>query len=175
MGKRYWTSFRLKGTLCILGGGLLCGYRHRWGRLLIHQLSITFYSLPPKENKLLFSVSVCRKQTEVCGFRFPLAANIRMLLVSIGSFKKKNIYIYIETAIYIYTENGVIYTYCSFKRKTENKSPGDCPSMVTSYQTGYHFFKICNIDVMEPDPPLPKKVQTQLGQWNRMHAVKLMQ
>jgi hypothetical protein len=34
-------------------------------------MSITVYRLPTKENKLLLSFSVCRKQTEVCRFRFP--------------------------------------------------------------------------------------------------------
>jgi hypothetical protein len=33
------------------------------------------YRLPIKENKLLFSVPVCSKQTEVCRFRFLFAAN----------------------------------------------------------------------------------------------------
>jgi hypothetical protein len=41
-------------------------------RLLKQHLSITAYRLPAKENKLLFFVSVCSKQTELCRFRFRL-------------------------------------------------------------------------------------------------------
>jgi hypothetical protein len=38
-----------------------------------------------KENKLLFSVSVCSKQTEVCHFRFPFAENKQKLPFSVSS------------------------------------------------------------------------------------------
>jgi hypothetical protein len=48
---------------------------HRWARLLTQQTSITVYCLPTKENKLSFSVFCCRKQTEVCRFRFPYKYN----------------------------------------------------------------------------------------------------
>jgi hypothetical protein len=41
-------------------------------------------SLMTKENKLLFSVSVSSKQTEVCSFRFPFAANKQKLLFSVS-------------------------------------------------------------------------------------------
>jgi hypothetical protein len=36
---------------------------------------VIVYCLPIMENKLLFSVSVCSKQREVCHFCFPFAAN----------------------------------------------------------------------------------------------------
>jgi hypothetical protein len=41
--------------------------------------------LPPTENKLPFSVSVGSKQTEVCHFRFSVAANKRKLPFSVSS------------------------------------------------------------------------------------------
>jgi hypothetical protein len=47
----------------------------RWARLLTQQLLVIAYGLLTKENKLPFSVSVHSKQTEVCSFRFPFAAN----------------------------------------------------------------------------------------------------
>jgi hypothetical protein len=37
--------------------------------------SVTIYPLPTKENRRPFSLSVCRKQTEVCRFHFPFAEN----------------------------------------------------------------------------------------------------
>jgi hypothetical protein len=46
---------------------------------------IDFYRLPTKENKLPFSISVCRKQMEVCRFRFSFAANKQKLLFSVSS------------------------------------------------------------------------------------------
>jgi hypothetical protein len=65
------------------------------------------------KNKLPFSVSVCSKQMKVCHFRFLFAANKRKLPISVISFFCINgIYIYIETATYMYI-------CCSFKQKTE--------------------------------------------------------
>ncbi len=52
--------------------------------------------LANKANKLLFSVSVCSKQTEVYHFCFPIAANKQKLPFSASS----------ALPIYIYTENG---------------------------------------------------------------------
>jgi hypothetical protein len=46
----------------------------------------TIYNLLIKENKLPFSVSICRKQTEVCRFHFLFAANKRKLPFSVSSF-----------------------------------------------------------------------------------------
>jgi hypothetical protein len=54
------------------------------GTFAEQQTSITVYRLPTKENKLLFSVSVCSKQTEVCHFRFPFSANKRKLPLSVN-------------------------------------------------------------------------------------------
>jgi hypothetical protein len=54
-------------------GAQRCGYRCVC--LLKQRSSITIYRLPTKVNKLPFSVSVLRKQTEVC--RFQYAANLR--------------------------------------------------------------------------------------------------
>ncbi len=61
-----------------------CRYRgnkesksNRWARLLKQQSSISDYRLPTKENKLLFSISVCSKQREVCCFSFLFAADVR--------------------------------------------------------------------------------------------------
>jgi hypothetical protein len=45
---------------------------------------INFYRLLTKENKLPFSISVCRKQMEVYHFHFPFAANKRKLLFSVS-------------------------------------------------------------------------------------------
>jgi hypothetical protein len=55
--------------------------RHRWECLLKQQWSITDYRLLTKENKLLFSVSICSKQMVrvVCHFCFPFAANMQKL------------------------------------------------------------------------------------------------
>jgi hypothetical protein len=53
-------------------------YSHRWARVLKQQSSMTVYRLPNNENKLLFSIPVCSKQTEVVifhWFRFPFAKN----------------------------------------------------------------------------------------------------
>jgi hypothetical protein len=43
--------------------------------LLKQQWSIIVYRLLTKENKPMFSVSACSKQTEVCRFRFLFAEN----------------------------------------------------------------------------------------------------
>jgi hypothetical protein len=67
------------------------------------QSSILVYRLQTKENKLPFSLSVCSKQTEVCRFHFPFAANIRKLSFS----------------IYTYIYDAVQYKYCMYIRKTE--------------------------------------------------------
>ncbi len=45
---------------------ILYWWPHRCEHLLKQQSSIIVYRLPTKENKRPFSVSVCRKQTEVC-------------------------------------------------------------------------------------------------------------
>jgi hypothetical protein len=60
---------------------------HRWARLPKQQSSITVYRLPTKGNKLPFSVSLCSKQTAVCGFLFfTFAANKWNLQFSIRFF-----------------------------------------------------------------------------------------
>ncbi len=74
----YWAIFLLL-PFCVHK------YGHRLARLLKQQLSIIIYSLSTKENKLLFSVSVCSKQTELCLFSFVFAANKRKLPFSISS------------------------------------------------------------------------------------------
>jgi hypothetical protein len=43
------------------------------------------YRLLTKENKLLFSFSICSKQTQVCPFHFLFAANKRKLQFSVNS------------------------------------------------------------------------------------------
>jgi hypothetical protein len=53
--------------------------------LLKQQLSITIYRLLTKENKILFSISVCGKQKEVCCFCFLFVANKQKLPFSISS------------------------------------------------------------------------------------------
>jgi hypothetical protein len=58
---------------------------HKWALLLKRQSSITVNRSLTIENKLPFSVSVCSKQTEVCRFRFPFAANKRKLPFSVSS------------------------------------------------------------------------------------------
>jgi hypothetical protein len=55
---------------------------------------ITIYHLPTKENKLPFYVSVCSKQTKVCRFCFPFAANNWKLLFSVSFVFHKYIYIH---------------------------------------------------------------------------------
>ncbi len=77
-------------------------YSHRWTRLLKQQTSIKVYLLPTKKNKLPFSVSVGSEQTEVGCFCCLFAANKRKLLFYISSIFRIYIYIYIETAAYIY-------------------------------------------------------------------------
>jgi hypothetical protein len=75
---------------------------HRWARLLKQQLSITVYfakfhfafQFVANKRKLAIFVFNCSKQTEVAVFR---------------KFHFQ----------YTYTENGTIYIYCCFKRKTE--------------------------------------------------------
>jgi hypothetical protein len=52
------------------------------------------FRLPTKENKLLFSVFVYSKQTEVCHFLFPFAANIQKLPFSATSIFCTFTYIY---------------------------------------------------------------------------------
>ncbi len=48
-------------------------------------------SLPTKETKYLFSVSVCSKQMEVCHFRFPFAENKWKLPFSVSPiFRLRN-------------------------------------------------------------------------------------
>ncbi len=54
-------------------------YYCRWSHLLKQQSSITAYHLPTKENKLPFFIFICSKQTEVCHFHFPFAANRQKL------------------------------------------------------------------------------------------------
>jgi hypothetical protein len=71
--------------------------------------SIRVYSSLTKENKLLFSVSICSKQQKFTISHFPLAANkwsYRFLSVLFSIY----IYIqYIKTTAYIYTKNCTIY------------------------------------------------------------------
>ncbi len=55
---------------------------HRWACLLKRQSSNILSCLPTKENKLPFSASVYRKQTEICHFCLPFAANKRKLPIS---------------------------------------------------------------------------------------------
>jgi hypothetical protein len=67
------------------------------------------YRLLTKTNKLSFSVSVCSKQIEGCCF--PFAENKRKLPFSVRSVF---VYIYIETAAYIYA--------AVLERKTEGQA-----------------------------------------------------
>ncbi len=82
-------------------------------RLLKQQSSITIHPLPTKENKLLFSISVCSKQTEVCRFPFQVAANEWKLP-------------FIASSVFL----GVcecVCVYCCFRQKMENGNPVDFP------------------------------------------------
>jgi hypothetical protein len=86
-------------------------YRWAWARLLKQQLPITVYCFPSKEKKLPFSISVCSKQTEVCRFCFPFAANKRKYPCSASSFfmcmcvcEFLCVYIYLDLLFQI--ENG---------------------------------------------------------------------
>jgi hypothetical protein len=58
---------------------------HSWVRLLKQQFSIIVYHLPTVENKILISVSISSKQTEVSCFHCPFAANKQKLLFYICS------------------------------------------------------------------------------------------
>ncbi len=80
--RSYWC--RHHGAIFMLLPFCVHKYGHRLARFLKQQLSIIIYSLSTKENKLLFSVSVCSKQTEVCLFSFVFAANKRKLPFSIS-------------------------------------------------------------------------------------------
>ncbi len=74
-----------------------------------------------KKQKLPFSISVFSKQSEVCRFRFPFAANELKLPFSSRS-------IFRITCIYTYTYTYIIYIlHCRFKRKTEIGRPGVFP------------------------------------------------
>jgi hypothetical protein len=64
---------------------------------LKQQLSITVHRLLTEKNKLMFSVSVCSKQMEVCRFCFPFAENKRELLFYVSSVL--HIFTYIYAAI----------------------------------------------------------------------------
>ncbi len=79
-----------------------------WWACLVKQQSVDYrLSLPTKDNKHPFSLSVCNKQTEVSHFRFPFAANKRKLPFPISSVFRSYIYIYIyrkRDYILIYAE-----------------------------------------------------------------------
>jgi hypothetical protein len=55
------------------------------------------YHLLTKENKCLFSVSVCKKQTEVFHFHFPLAENKRKWPFSVCGIPEKRRLGHMET------------------------------------------------------------------------------
>ncbi len=70
------------------------------------------------------SISVCSKRREVCHFHFPFAANKWKLPFSMSSicriYRVISIYIY-----YLYKKHNYINICCYFKRKIENRSPGN--------------------------------------------------
>jgi hypothetical protein len=88
---------------------------YRWACLLEQQTSITVYRLPTKENKLLFPVSICRKQTEVYCFRFPYI-HVHTVHIYIHIYKYINVHTHIHihiqyTHIHIYIYTYHIYTH----------------------------------------------------------------
>ncbi len=89
---------------------------HRRTHLLIQQTLITVYRLPTRENNLPFFV--CRKETEVCRFRFPVCSKqieVGVFRIYIYLYRYINIYIYIYiyicVYIYIYISTYVICVY----------------------------------------------------------------
>jgi hypothetical protein len=88
-----------------------CGGVHpSWfdGQQGCSQLSTDYHlSFANQGKQTLFSVSVGSKQTEVCHFRFPFAANKWKLPFSVSFIFRKYIYIYM------------------LPYQTENRSPGN--------------------------------------------------
>ncbi len=80
----------------------------RWTCLLKQQTSITVYRLWTKENQL--QISICRKQTEVCRFRFPKmpfsVSSIFCQCVSVRTGTYSYLYLYLYFYLYAAVSNG---------------------------------------------------------------------
>ncbi len=122
--------------------------KHRWACLLKQQSPIIVYRFLNKQKKLLFSVFICSKPTEVSCFRFPFAVNKGKLPFFISSVFQIYIIIYIrKTELYVY-----IYICCHFKRKTKNGCPGE---RFTIYSLCKRQFVICLFVDKETDGSYP--------------------
>ncbi len=93
-----------------------CNHFHRWARLLKQQSSIIIYCLLTKENKLLFSVSVCTKQIEAFHFGVPFVQT------NWSSVFHKFRFLYIQF-LYIHIRRTELYIYSAVQTENKKQKP----------------------------------------------------